>query len=320
MDVIEIGSFHVGGGEVSISGQPTREVVVSPGSPPMTVDPNGELEANQMYVQYVRLAQPRAKYPLLMWHGGGLTGVTWETKPDGQPGWQMFFLRAGHDVYVSDAVERGRASWSRYPDVFTSEPVFRVKKEAWELFRIGPDGSYAPNPADRVAYPGSRFPTAAFDQFAKQGVPRWMTNDAATQAAYDALVQRVGPCVLITHSQSGNFGFQAALNAPDKVAAVVTIEPAGSPDVSRVSVAPVAGVPHLWVFGDYVDDTPRWAAIRARQARYRQALLDAGGTADWIELPALGITGNSHMLMMDDNSDEIATIIQRWFVDHGLMR
>ena len=74
----------------------------------------------------------------MLWHGGGLTGVTWETKPDGKPGWQMFFLNAGHDVYVSDAVERGRASWARYPEIFKTEPLFRTKKEAWEVFRIGP--------------------------------------------------------------------------------------------------------------------------------------------------------------------------------------
>ena len=59
-----------------------------------------------------RLSSPRAKYPLLLIHGGGLTGVTWETKPDGQPGWQMFFLKAGHDVYVGDGMERGRATWA----------------------------------------------------------------------------------------------------------------------------------------------------------------------------------------------------------------
>ena len=91
-----------------------------------------------MYVQYVKLAQPRARVPLLLWHGGGLSGVTWETKPDGKPGWQQFFLNAGYDVYVSDAVERGRASWARYPEIFKAEPMFRPKKEAWELFRIGP--------------------------------------------------------------------------------------------------------------------------------------------------------------------------------------
>ena len=137
-DVAEVGSFHVGGRAVSLTGLPTRDIVFTAGSAPIKVDPNGDFEVEQMYVQYVKLAQPKAKYPLLLWHGGGLTGVTWETKPDGKPGWQMFFLRAGHDVYVSDAVERGRASWARYPEIFTTEPLFRTKKQAWEDFRIGP--------------------------------------------------------------------------------------------------------------------------------------------------------------------------------------
>src|SRR5713101_1042261 len=108
LSVAEVGSFHVGGRAVSLTGLPTRDVVFTAGSQPIKVDPNGDFEVEQMYVQYVKLAQPKARYPLLLWHGGGLTGVTWETKPDGKPGWQLFFLRAGHDVYVSDAVERGR--------------------------------------------------------------------------------------------------------------------------------------------------------------------------------------------------------------------
>jgi hypothetical protein len=136
--VKEVGSFHVGGRTETLTGLPTKEIVFSPGAPPLKVDPNGEFEVEQMYVQYVKLAQPKGRVPLLLWHGGGLSGVTWETKPDGKPGWQQFFLNAGYDTYVSDAVERGRASWARYPEIFKGEPFFRAKKEAWELFRIGP--------------------------------------------------------------------------------------------------------------------------------------------------------------------------------------
>ena len=211
-------------------GLPTKEVVFSPGAPPIKVDPNGEFEVEQMYVQYVKLAQPRARVPLLLWHGGGLSGVTWETKPDGKPGWQQYFLNAGYDVYVSDAVERGRASWARYPEIFKGEPMFRTKKEAWELFRIGP--SYEVG-GKREAFEGQQFPIEAFDQFGKQGVPRWVTNDAATQKAYDALVQKVCPCIIVVHSQGGNFGFTAALNAPDKVKALIAIEPSGAPDPAQ---------------------------------------------------------------------------------------
>ena len=185
--VKEVGSFHVGGRQVTLSGLPEKEIVFTAGAAPFKVNPNGDFEVEQMYVQFVKLHEPyrKGRYPLLMWHGGGLSGVTWETKPDGKPGWQSFFLKAGHDVYVSDAVERGRASWARYPEIFKTEPFFRTKKEAWELFRLGPEGSYDTDPAKRRAYAeGTQFPEA-FDQFGKQGIPRWATNDAATQAAYD---------------------------------------------------------------------------------------------------------------------------------------
>jgi len=37
-------------------------------------------------------------------------------------------------------------------------------------------------------------------------------------------------------------------------------------------------------------------------------------------LPERGIRGNSHMLMMDDNSDQIAALIQEWIAAKGLMR
>ena len=314
--VKEVGSFHVGGRTATLSGMPTREVAFTPGSPALKVDPNGEFEVEQMYVQFVRLAQPKAKIPILFWHGGGLTGATWETKPDGKPGWQQWFLNAGYDVYVSDAVERGRASWARYPEIFKSEPMFRTKKEAWELFRIGP--SYEVS-GQRATFEGQQFPVEAFDQFMKQGVPRWVTNDAPTQAAYDALVQKVCPCIVVVHSQGGNFGFTAALNAPDKIKALVAIEPSGAPDLAKVDVSKLKNVPHLIVWGDFHDKNAFWQRLVIVPNRYRDALVAAGVKADVFALPAMGIKGNTHMMMMDRNSDEIAGLISEWLGKQGLL-
>ena len=314
--VKEVGSFHVGGRTETLSGLPTKEIVFSPGAPPLKVDPNGEFEVEQMYVQYVKLAQPKGRVPLLLWHGGGLSGVTWETKPDGKPGWQQFFLNAGYDVYVSDAVERGRASWARYPDIFKSEPMFRPKKEAWELFRIGP--SYAPGGA-RVANEGQQFPVEALDAFMKQGVPRWLTNDAATQKAYDELVQKVCPCIVVVHSQGGNFGFNAALNAPDKVKALIAVEPSGAPDPTKADAAKMKGVPHLIVWGDFIDKHAVWPRITPNPTKWGEAIKAAGGTVDTFDLPKMGIKGNTHMLMMDRNSDDIAKLVADWIGKQGLV-
>ncbi len=72
----DIGSFHLGGRFVDISGKPTREVSI--GGATQTLNPNGTYLVEQMYVQYLLPQNRKGKVPLLMWHGGGFTGVTYE--------------------------------------------------------------------------------------------------------------------------------------------------------------------------------------------------------------------------------------------------
>ena len=52
---------------------------------------------------------------------------------------------------------------------------------------------------------------------------------------------------------------------------------------------------------------------------YGEAIKAAGGTADWINLPDIGIKGNSHMLMQDKNSDQDRRgDSDKWLVSKGL--
>ena len=319
LEVREIGSLHVGGRIAELSGLAEQEIVFSPGAPPLRINPNGQFQVEQMYAQYVKLENPRAQFPLILAHGGGLTGVTYETTPDGRPGWQMAFLRAGHDVYVTDAMERGRSGWARFPQILAGEPVFRTMGEGWGLFRIGPQEGWSPDPALRRAHPETLFPVAAWNQFMMQAVPRWVTTDRQVQAAYDALVQRICPCVIVVHSQGGNFGFTAALNAPDKVRAVIAVEPSGAPPATT-EAARISHIPHLVVWGDYTEGSPFWQRIRTNIARWQGQIRDAGGIADTLDMPAEGVRGNSHMIMMDTNSDDVAARIQAWMERQGLMR
>src|SRR5438093_8522009 len=133
----DMGSFHVGGRDVEISGKPVREVVFTPGGVPAKVDLNGTYSVEAMYVQYFLPADRRGAVPLLMCHGGGLTRVTYETTPDGREGWLNFFVKQGWDVYNSDAVERGRAGWAMFPDLFKGEPVFLAKANPSSAFALG---------------------------------------------------------------------------------------------------------------------------------------------------------------------------------------
>jgi hypothetical protein len=58
--------------------------------------------------------------------------------------------------------------------------------------------------------------------------------------------------------------------------------------------------------------------VRQGGVDYAAVLKSAGGSIDVVDLPDLGIKGNSHMMMMDKNNAEIADLIQKWLLDKGL--
>jgi pimeloyl-ACP methyl ester carboxylesterase len=309
----DMGSFHIGGRFIEINGQPIKEVVFTPGGVPARMDPNGKYQVEQMYVQYFLPQNRKGKLPLIFLHGGGLTGVTYETKPDGGEGWLNFFIRQGWDTYVSDAVERGRSGWT---NTFKGDPVFLPFGDPWERFRIGPPGSWNDDKEKRTTYPGAQFPTDSYEQFLKQAVPRWLTTDDQIVAAYVALVDKVCPCVVLVHSQSGAFGFKMLEARPDKVKALVAVEPTLGGD--RDKVASVKSTPVLMVYGDNAKDHPRWSKIRQGGVDYAAGLQSAGGHVDVVDLPDRGMRGNSHMIMMDRNSDAVAGLVQKWLMEREL--
>ncbi len=148
----------------------------------------------QMYVQYFLPKNRKGKLPLLMWHGGGLTGVTYETTPDGREGWLNMFIRKGWDVYNSG---RGRARALRLcaarcvagradlPDL--SGPVRALPHRRGRGLVERRSGQAA------RPIPGTQFPVEAYDNYMQQTVPRWLSTDDAIIAAYVALVDKVCP-------------------------------------------------------------------------------------------------------------------------------
>jgi pimeloyl-ACP methyl ester carboxylesterase len=212
-------------------------------------------------------------------------------------------------------VERGRSGWSSFPDIFPGEPVFLPVNNPWERFRIGDGpGSYARG----ATMPGSQFPSdkPSYLNFVRQNVPRFTTTDEPTLEAYVALLDRVGPSVVVVHSQGGMFGWKAAQARPHLVRALVLAEPAALGDPARV--AALKDVPQLIVYGDYINSDTRWPTIRRNGVAFAEAIRAAGGHVDVVDLPERGIHGNSHMMMMDRNSDQVAGVIQGWLAARGL--
>ena len=157
----DMGSFHIGGRLVEISGKPVREVDI--GGARQKLDPNGTYLVEQMYVQYLLPQKRKGKVPLLMWHGGGFTGVTYESTPDGREGWLSMFVRKGWDAYVSDAVERGRAGWAM-PDVFKGDPVFLTVDDPVGALALRRSRQLEPRPGQAQALSGQSVPARSLRQ------------------------------------------------------------------------------------------------------------------------------------------------------------
>jgi pimeloyl-ACP methyl ester carboxylesterase len=289
------------------------------GDAPATGTPSaGQITVDQMYVQY-RIPKTIAGLPVIMVHGSGHTGVTYETTPDGREGWATYFTRHNFPVYVVDHAGRGRSGFD--PTVLNrakqqgntaqipSIPL-TTRERAYPNFLIG---AKYPTP-----YPGQRFPVAAQDQYFAQLVPNTETTleggGANTVKALSALVDRTGPAVVIVHSQSGGYGLDLVRARPDKVAALVVVEGSCGP-LSPDDVAHAFHkVPLMMVFGDYTVGAtgPNGDERRKQCFATADALNASGGTGKFLMLPDLGIKGNSHMMMMDDNNLQIADLIIDW--------
>ena len=298
-----MGSFFVGGREVEQTGLPVRSAAFSSATT-VTFDPNGHYAIEQAYVQWFRPATCVTERPLLLVHGGGLTGATWETTPDGRPGWLELLLRRGFPVYVIDNVERGRAGWCALPGIWSGEPIMRNAEWAWQLFRFGPVGGYPDRP-----FRGQRFPVVHMAEFLRSFVPRWVTtNDVQTAALIEA-IRRIGPLDIICHSHGGELSFRAAAACPELVRAVVALEPAGYNDALDPARQRV-----LTVLGDFAN-ADQYAAGRDAAMRAFAARLSARGVRSELwDMAARGRPGHSHMLMMDSGSDALAEDVADWLL------
>ena len=289
-----MGSFFVAGRQIAVTGQPTRWVSYSH-NVTTEYDPNGTFAIEHAYVQYFLPERPRFKTPVILVHGGGLTGVMWEDTPDGRPGWLTRLLEARIATYVIDNVERGRAGWCAIKGQWPDEPVVRSDEEASRFYRFG--------------FAGHQFPIEAMRYLGAQTVPRWPSTSALQAAALAATIERIGPSILLGFSQGGGLSFQAADRQRDNVRACITIEPHGIP----TSFTPgLPGTPVLMVLGDFIEQDDYWRDMAQRGRGSLTAWGKAGGRADIWDLPSFGIRGNTHMMMMDRNGDEIVERLIGW--------
>jgi pimeloyl-ACP methyl ester carboxylesterase len=196
------------------------------------IDPSieGSPMVGHMYVEYQIPEKLEHPYPVVMIHGGSQTGTNFTGTPDGREGWAQYFLRHGYAVYVVDQVARGRAAhWSQVHGPVTPPRLGFVEQRfvAPERAKLWPQAHL------HTQWPGTGRPgDAVFDQFYASQVPSiadFAKQQALNRDAGIALLDRIGPAILLTHSQSGAFGWPIADARPNLVKAIVAVEPSGPP-------------------------------------------------------------------------------------------
>jgi pimeloyl-ACP methyl ester carboxylesterase len=189
-----------------------------------------QVMSGQIYAEFQIPSQQTHPYPVVMIHGGGQSGTNFTQTPDGREGWEQFFLRNGYAVYVVDQVGRGKAAYqadvygpTTKPDVENIEQRFTAS----ERYNLWPQAHL------HTQWPGKgEAGDSIFDQFfASQlpGIADFALVQSVNRDAIVALLEKIGPAILLTHSQSGPFGWLVADARPDLVKAILAVEPNGPP-------------------------------------------------------------------------------------------
>ncbi|HLJ23628.1 MAG TPA: hypothetical protein VKT71_05930 [Candidatus Acidoferrales bacterium] len=315
----EQGSFFVGGHTIftdALTGSSTGFLGTGLNSGNITVD--------QMYVQYQIPEGADSHVPVVMVHGCCLSSKSYETTPDGRIGWNEYFLRKHRSVYLPDQVSRARSGFDAtiYNEIKLGKrppsdmPEIRTATHeiAWTLFRFGPTVG--------KAFPDEQFPVEAFDEFGKQVIPDLNNQLPAVNPTWtnlSGLAIKLKGAVLMGHSESGFFPEQTALINPSNIKAMITIE-TGCPALTAQQIGTLAKIPTLVVFGDHLGDVTSMPTMWKERfdgcAKFVQQINDAGGDATMMHLPKYGQFGNSHMLMQDKNSNQVADLILKWIDEH----
>ena len=276
------------------------------------------------------------KFPLVLWHGAGQFSKTWETTPDGREGFQTIFLRRRFAVYVVDQPRRGNAGNSTQPITITPTP----DEQVWfNQFRIGIWPNY---------FPGVQFSRdpEALNQYFRQMTPNTGPFDMEViSEAGAALFNKIGPAILVSHSQGGGPGWLTAIKSRN-VRAVAAYEPGSNfmfpegevppPMRSAGDTLEAVGVPlsqfmqltKIPIVIYYGDNIPEQAVAAPNQDSWRTRLAMArlwaeavnrrGGDVTVVHLPEIGIRGNTHFAFSDLNNLAIADLLSKFLRDKQL--
>jgi pimeloyl-ACP methyl ester carboxylesterase len=208
LSIAKTGHFFVGGKYVEAKG--------------------GQVLAGQSYVEYYIPTNRTHPWPIVFIEGCCPSGAPYMGTPDGRDGWGQYFLSKGYAIYIVDQVGRGR---SPYIDAVYGPSKARTPKEierdfiAYEKYNLYPQAKL------HTQWPGAgTVGDPIFDQFMAAMYPAINDSDLRETINADAtiaLLDKIGPSILMPHSQSAAPVWLATDKRPQLVKGLLMVE-AGS--------------------------------------------------------------------------------------------
>jgi pimeloyl-ACP methyl ester carboxylesterase len=204
----------------------------------------------QMYVEYRIPQNQKHPFPIIFVHGGGQLGVGWNETPDGREGWAPYFLRRGYAVYIVDQPARGRSPYNSQLGPLNDPSNSLRAQSLWaaiERFMLWPAARLH---TQWVGPAVDGDPT--FEQFLSSqtaAIATGAVQEELTAEGLVALVDKIGPSILVPHSQPGPAAWLVADRRSNLLKAIVTIEPGGPPvrtDEPHLAFPPSPSVVFTW--------------------------------------------------------------------------
>jgi pimeloyl-ACP methyl ester carboxylesterase len=307
--------------------------------------PYGTIAQGQMYVQYMIPAEKRYQYPIVMVHGGGGQGCHM-MGIGGRPGWVHYFVQAGYSVYWLDRPSYGRSPY--HPDALgpshlPNVPPYEGLVQTPVVFNTaqwpGPGGMNDPLIDQFMANESGNVMDEAFH------------SDLVWHGGVE-LVDRIGPCILLTHAFGGFFGWGVADRRPSLIKGIFAMEINGNPfaaqlrwglTASPMTYDPPVNDPAQFQLVDHTvpPDSPRpvvspfkLQAEPARKWKNLQGipigwlttefggggspvanvefLKQAGCSAEMVRLRDYGIVGNGNLMLLEKNNHEVFGVVRDW--------
>jgi pimeloyl-ACP methyl ester carboxylesterase len=305
----------------------------------------GTIAMGQQYVQYMIPAEKRYPYPVIMVHGGGGQGCHM-MGIGGRPGWVHYFVQAGYSVYWLDRPSYGRSPY--HPDALgpshlPNVPPYEGLVQTPVVFNTaqwpGPGGMNDPLIDQFMANESGNVMDEAFH------------SDLAWRGGVE-LVDRIGPCILLTHAFGGFFAWGVADRRPNLVKGIFCMEINGNPftaqlkwglTASPMTYDPPVTDPSQFQLVDHPlpPDSPRpliasyklqaeparkWKNLRGIPIGWLTSEFGGGGSPisnveflkqvgcspEMVRLRDYGIVGNGNLMLLEKNNHEVFGVVRDW--------